>query len=194
MTAPIVIRGVEYPDAETAAAALGIKPVTVKKAIRDGKTDRLGLKRGPEPGMVRVRGRIYKSAATAARALQVSPITIYVAIRRGREDFVGLNRSRKHSIQKPDKRPHPLSTPVQIGQKTWPSINAAARDLGVHDRALRRHLKADNRDWLAARLMDMIAKEAGQTGKVPPSIDKEAYSQMGRDRWEARKHKEAERQ
>lgn len=192
MSGPIVIRGVEYPSKEAAAAAFGIKPDSVARAMRRGGLDKIGLPRGPSPLPVRIGKRGFPSAQEAAKRLRVSISTVYSALCRGKEDTVGVGRGGRRATNGKGWH-HPHSKPVKIGSMEWPSIGSAAKYLGVTDHAIRYRLKIGDRDWIAARLMDVLASNAGQNGKLPASQDKEALSQMGRARWERRRQIEEAR-
>lgn len=199
MTSPIIIRGVEYPDKKAVAAAFGVCIQYVRTAIRRGRQDFIGIpahktrkRTGQEPLPVRVGGRKFKSREAAAKFFGVTYTTVAVAIIEGREDHVGLGTSRKHRKRMPDHVPV-NAQPVKIGAREWPSVKRAAIALGVSRTSLRDHMRAGDEVWLAARLMDLLAREAGQNGKVPASQDKEALSQMGRARWERRRQIEEAR-
>ena len=67
----VEIRGVVYPDANVAAAAVGVQPQTVICAIRNGTLDDCGLgKVGAKPMPIRIRGVDYPNARAAAQALE----------------------------------------------------------------------------------------------------------------------------
>lgn len=92
----IEVRGVVYPTAQAAAAALGVREITVLRAARLGRLDTLGLgAAGLQSMPVRIRGVVYPSAAAAASALGVGVSAVRQALARGREDRVGLPRHRK---------------------------------------------------------------------------------------------------
>ena len=94
----VEIRGVIYPDADAAAAALGVSPDTVYCAIIRGNPDRCGLgpdyqkratKGGRPPKPVIVAGRRFASMADLARFLGRSPRAVRASLRAG-----GLARGR----------------------------------------------------------------------------------------------------
>ena len=89
---PVLIRGVEYPDAHAAAAALGVSPDTVYCAIIRGNPDRCGL--GPDykarrragglpPKPVTIAGRKFASMAELARFLGRDPRAVRISLRAG---------------------------------------------------------------------------------------------------------------
>ena len=95
----ITIRGQTYATANAAAAALGVQPQTVAKAVQAGRLDGVGLGQShPVALPVRVRGKTYPTAVAAAKALGLAVSTIYNAIEKGSEDVVGLPRDRKSVV------------------------------------------------------------------------------------------------
>ncbi len=117
----IRVRGVVYPDVESAAAALNVGPETVRYAIRAGTLHRLGTGRvGPEPMPVRISGRNFKSVAAAAAHFDVGVWVIYRALETGDPDR--FLRPRRCNPWK--------SKPFTIGDLSFPSMRAASRALG----------------------------------------------------------------
>ncbi len=196
MPSPITIRGVDYADEGAVASAFGIGRKSVRNAINRGRVDFIGIpahitrpKAKPVLMKVRVANRDFDSVEQAARALKVKEATIRGALSRGREEFVGVGKKRGHRVSDYCS-PAIKRIPVKIGRREWPSQKQCARELGVGYRRLRRAIQKGETEWLAASLMDLLAREEGRKGKMPQTLDKEAYSQMGRDRWNARKDKE----
>lgn len=145
----LVVRGVRYATAQDAAEALGVKPVTVQRAARLGRLDRLGLGRcGKQPMRVRVNGQVYDDAHAAARDLGVGVSAIYQAIHRG-ADSVGQGRRRGGARSKP----------VTIGGRRFVSMAALdvaiGRAPGYTSRALRLGPSARLED-IFARVMRLV--------------------------------------
>lgn len=111
----IEIRGVVYPDAKAAAAALGITAKAVRRAVRDGRLDAVGLKGNP----VTIRGRSFPSYAAAGRALGVTAETVGKAVAAGTLHRVGTGRAGWEP------------RPVRINGKVYESAAKAAHALGV---------------------------------------------------------------
>lgn len=125
----IEIRGTVYPDADAAAAALGVHPATVRVAVRRGTLHRVGLGlHGPEPMPVRVRGRVFADAGAAAAHFGVTRQGIYGVIGRGCEE----------RYLRPYRRGGAGAVPVAIGVLRFASVSAAARALGVSRGCIRR--------------------------------------------------------
>ena len=134
----VEIRGVVYPDANVAAAVVGVQPQTVICAIRNGTLDDCGLgKVGAKPMPIRIRGVDYPNARAAAQALGVSPGAVYMGLRRGTIDNVGLGSGC-------GPKPIPLR-PVTLGAIHFPSVRAAARALGLKSNYLSRALNGNSR-------------------------------------------------
>jgi len=143
------VRGVVYPDANVAAAALGVTPEAVRIALRKGTAHRLGTGAvGAEPLPVRIRGRVFPSTNAAAAHLGVTPNAIQKALSEGREDQVGL----------PQRYNGAVSKPVTIGVQTYPSMASASRALGFSagyvSQALRRQSTVAMQGILAAAMRD----------------------------------------
>lgn len=197
---PITIRGVEYTDDDAVAEAFGIGRKAVRNALNKGRADFIGIpahitrpKAKPVLMKVRVAGRDFDSVKQAARALKVKEGTIRVAISKGREAFVGLGTKRGHRTGHYNS-PVIKRLPVKIGAREWPSQKQCARDLRVSYYRLRRAIKTNEAEWLAARLMDLLAREEGRKGKMPTTLDhdhKASMSEWGRARWEKRRAREA---
>lgn len=88
----VTIRGVTYPDAQTAARALKVKPATVYCALCRGDIERVGLgvnyrqratKGGRPPKPVTVAGRSFASMADLARAIGRDPRSVRLSLRAG---------------------------------------------------------------------------------------------------------------
>lgn len=83
---PVRIRGVIYISQRAAAAALGLHPRTITKALNDGYIDDVGLRRGGHPGKPCVyRGKSYPSRDAAAKACGVSRQAVTQAVKRGQD-------------------------------------------------------------------------------------------------------------
>lgn len=75
-------------------------------------------------------------------------------------------------------------------------MKAAAVAFGVSIHTVKRHVDAGDTQWLVARVMDITARAEGHRCAAPPSMSDSAMeqmSQMGRDRWNARRQKEEAR-
>jgi hypothetical protein len=108
----ITIQGVTYPDAKTAAAALGLSVSRVRSALRTGAIDSLGRRSSLCP--VTIRGVTYESYSKAAQALGVNPNTVRAAARKGTLHRVGTGRVGLEPM------------PVQIAGLRFESAQAAA--------------------------------------------------------------------
>ncbi|MDE4272972.1 NUMOD1 domain-containing DNA-binding protein [Phaeobacter gallaeciensis] len=86
----ITIRGVTYPDAKTAAAALGLSVSRVRSALRTDTLNSLGRRSRLCP--VTIRGVTYESFSKAAQELGVSANTVRAAARNGTLHRVGTGR------------------------------------------------------------------------------------------------------
>jgi hypothetical protein len=118
----IEVRGVVYPTVGDAAAALGVRPDTVRLAVRSGRLHRLGVGRaGPEKMPICIRGFNYPDADAAAKAFGVSRTAIYQALYRGDVDCVGRSRF---------GRVPPNAKPFEIGGLRFASMAQASGALG----------------------------------------------------------------
>jgi len=133
----LVIRGVSYPTAQAAAAALGVTQEAVMVAARKGALERCGLGLvGRAPLPVRIRGRVFPSARAAAQHFQVQVSTIFSAIADGREDRVGLAPTVAAN----------RSQPVVLGGMAFRSKAEASRRLGFqHEYVARAMLRRSER-------------------------------------------------
>lgn len=113
----IEIRGVVYPDANAAAAALGVTAGQVRMAVRKDRLDGLGTRPAQRP--VTIRGVTYPNFSAAGKALGVNPNTVRAAYRNGTLHRVGTGRV----------GPEPMR--VRIAGKDFEDVNAAAAHFGV---------------------------------------------------------------
>jgi len=156
----IEIRGVVYPDARAAAAALGVSPDAVRIAVRKGTRHRIGTGAvGVEPMPVCLAGQRFENVRAAAAHFGVTRHAIYQAISSGRAQDFG----------KPPRHARLKSKPVTIGNLAFPSMAAADRVLGFGQgyisRALRRGSKAGlQRIWAAAMKESMRREAVGVPG------------------------------
>lgn len=119
----LLIRGVVYPTAGDAAAALGISSDAVLIAARAGQEalDRCGLRlHHPRPLPVRVGGVVYPDARSAAAALNVRLGTLRSAILAGDPDRV-LRDWPPCMVR---------ARPVRVAGLSFPSHSALDRWLG----------------------------------------------------------------
>lgn len=117
---PVDIRGKVYPDIKAAAAAVGVHPNTVRRAVKAGTLHRCGTGAvGVEPMPVRIRGRVYADARAAAAALGVAVGTVRAAVAKGDPDAV---RRVSRTVTN--------ACPVVLGPVSFPSRRAASRALG----------------------------------------------------------------
>jgi len=113
----IEIDGVVYPDAATAAQAIGVTSGHVLTALRKGRLGGLGTRPALRP--VTIRGVTYPNFSDAAHAHGVHPNTVRTAYRNGTLHRVGTGRV----------GPEPL--PVRIGGKNFDNARAAAAHFKV---------------------------------------------------------------
>lgn len=166
----IVVRGHEYPDARTAALALGVRPGSVRRAIHAGSLDRLGLRQtGFAPMPIMIRGQCYDSARAAAAANGVSEGAVYTALSKGCINRVGLGRG-----------PGNNAKPFRVGGLTWPSMAAASRALGFGTDYIGRTLRRGGRRARARILAAAMAYEARQIIAPARVPDRGEGSQSGR--------------
>lgn len=111
------IRGVVYPDANAAAAALGVTAGQVRMALRKGRLDGLGTRAAMQP--VTIRGKTYPSFSAASGALGVHPNTVRAAYRNGTLHRVGTGRV----------GPEPMR--VHIAGQDFEDVYEAAAHFGV---------------------------------------------------------------
>jgi hypothetical protein len=149
----VEIRGVVYPDIRAAAAAVGVHPNTVRRAIKAGTLHRCGTGAvGIEPMPVRIRGKVYADAYAAAAAHGVAVSTVRSALAKGDPDAVGRVT---HTVTR--------AYPVVIGPVSFPSRRAASRALGFANpdyvnKALRRGSAPRERVLAAAMAYAMRAE------------------------------------
>ncbi len=113
----IEIHGVVYPDANAAAAALGVTAGQVRMAVRRGRLDGLGTRPALRP--VTIRGVTYSNFSEAGKALGVHANTVRAAYRNGTLHRVGTGRV----------GPEPMR--VRIAGQDFEDVNAAAAHFGV---------------------------------------------------------------
>lgn len=118
----LVIRGVIYPDADAAAAAMGVSAMTIRSHARAGTLDRCGLGlTGGNPGNpVKVRGRVFASGVEAARHFGVNPNSVWRRLNEGRPEEIGL----------PNQRGIYRAKSVVFGPLRFRSMAEASRALG----------------------------------------------------------------
>lgn len=180
---PFTVRGQEFASFAACADHFGISEKAVKNAVRNGRAEVIGIpahktrkRHGPDPMEVRIRGRVFANVNAAAKHFKVTPETIRSAIQRGREDFVGLGRARKH-VKKTGRGAH-NAKPVQIGIHSWPSLGQCAAALGVKRTSLCDRIRRGDKQWLAARIMDMLARKEGHRAALPAQQDEAAKSKL----------------
>lgn len=192
---PFTVRGQEFATFQACAEAFGISEKAVKNAVTKGRADMIGLpahktrkRHGVEPMAVRIRGKVFPTAEAAAKHFKVSVETIRGAIFKGREDFVGLGRKRKH-VKPHGGVPH-NAKPIQIGAYSWTSLRLCATDLGVKVTNLKEHVRRDDKEWLASKLFDYIARKEGKRGAIPRTMSEDEQrhqSELMTASWQARK-------
>lgn len=166
----IVVRGHEYPDARTAALALGVRPGSVRDAIYAGGLNRLGLRQpGFVPMPIMIRGVRYDSARAAAAANGVSEGAVYTALSKGCINRVGLGRG-----------PGNNAKPFRAGRLTWPSMAAASRALGFHPGYIGQVFRVGGRTAKTRILAAAMAYEARQIIGAARVPDRGEGSQSGR--------------
>jgi hypothetical protein len=146
----ITIRGVTYPDASAAAAAIGVTRSTIGRAIRLGKLDTVGLGVGSNNICpVVIRGVYYPTQMAAAEALGVRADVVCKALNRGTIDNVGLGSGNwLREVDAP-------RNPITLLGVTFPSMAAASRLLGFTDKHVHRVLKSGGKK-AKARLMEAV--------------------------------------
>jgi len=165
----ILIRGVLYPDARTAALALSVQPQTIIRAIRQDRLDAVGLgNTRPQVMRARIRGVDYPDVKAAAAALGVTVSAIRQALHRdGHADNVGLprkyNEARSHAFE--------------FGGLKFASKARASRALGFGPAYISQALRRDSTAMKerivaaamqeAARRQDVVVAEADLAGARP---------------------------
>lgn len=133
---PVEIQGVEYPSVTAAARALGVSRTQICRAIREGKTDKIGMGNEAHQMPTLIRGVLYPSRTAAAQALGRSVTTVVHAIARGKPDVVGARR-----VVNCPTPPH--AKPITIAGIRFSSITDLSRRTGMDRSVIRRALKAD---------------------------------------------------
>ena len=145
----INVRGTVYADANAAAESLGVTADTVRLAVRNGSTHRIGTGSiGREPMPVQINGKDFASAAEAAGYFGVKPGAVYRAINEGRsQGFLQLVR-----------QSHATWKPVTIGTLSFSSMEEANRVLGFGQgyisQAIRRRSEAAMQRILGAAMRE----------------------------------------
>lgn len=166
----IVIRGVIYPDAKTAAEAFGLNSDTVRLMVRTGRADRIGTGQpGHTPAPVTIRGVTYASAKAAAAALGCPVGTIMAARCKGTLDKVAKQPLRR--ITRDDLEPLWSRADITIDRMaevlgvTRQAVSCKAKALGLPSRAWNRYSPAPEhafrRMWLAGVRSREIAAHFG---------------------------------
>ncbi|RBO52645.1 hypothetical protein DSD19_13740 [Rhodovulum sp. BSW8] len=157
----LTIRGTTYPDAATAARALGVTPEAVRSAARKGRLDRVGAgRKGVEPMPVRIRGELFADAHAAAARFGVTPQAVWKALADGDPDRIGRPQRR------PGRDPHP----VEIGGLRFASQRKASRALGFSDDYLSHALTRGGRaarERILAAAMALSARQASPRTSSP---------------------------
>lgn len=80
----VIIRGTLYPSQAAAARAMGVHPVTIMKALDEGRIDLIGVVRlgGQRPKPCVYRGKEYPSRKAAAEACGVRIQAVSMAVLR----------------------------------------------------------------------------------------------------------------
>lgn len=149
------IRGTVYPTVQAAAAALRVRPDTIRLAARKGTLHRVGLGAvGSEPMPIRIRGQLHDNARAAAEALGVGRSAIYQALACGRLDEVGLPR-----------RQVPWNAQaVEVDGVAYPSLAAASRAMGHGEAYLSKLRRKGGRrakeTWIRLRMIRVAERDA----------------------------------
>lgn len=152
----LCIRGTVYPDAPTAARALGVTPDAVRHAARNGTLHRCGTRRvGAEPLPVRIAGQVFPTAAAAAAHFGVTPGAVYKAVSQGDPD----------RIASPARYNGAASKPVAIGPHRFASMSEASRALGFHAEFIAHALRRRSKRGMQRILAAAMACPAGQERK-----------------------------
>ncbi len=158
----VTIRGVTYPDASAAAAAVGVSMPTMYRAIRENRLDHVGLGTGSiNICPVLIRGVYYPTQTAAAEALGVRADTISKALTRGNIDSVGIGKGNwLREVDAP-------RNPITILGVTFPSMAAASRLLGYTDRHVHRVLNTGGKKAKARLMTDIMAyRDAQMTARM----------------------------
>lgn len=147
----LTIRGVTYPTAADAAAALGITVSAVFMAAKKGQEglDRCGLRlHHPRPCPVRIGGVVYPTVPLAAAALGLKTSRIYQALAAGDVDRV--------------LRPPPpclvRAVPLIVSGRHFPSHSALDRWIGMAEGYSARAIKRGGS--ARARLFERVLAKA----------------------------------
>lgn len=133
---PVEIQGVQYPSVYAASRALGVSRTQIVRAIKQGKTDRIGMGNEAHQMPTLIRGVLYPSRTAAAEALGVDVTTVVKAIARGRADAVAAPR--KVNCPTP-----PHAKPMTIAGISFTSKTDLARRTGMDRGSINRYLKTD---------------------------------------------------
>ena len=152
--------GTVYPSRAAAARSLGVSYETIRVHLaRFGDLARIG------PHVVRClhQGRIYPSLSALCRSTGLSRSAVNYHVRRyGHLDYAGVGRGGRVVD-------NGMSRSVAVGPMSWPSISAAARDLGVPMTTLYNWLSPkaspEQRQRLLARVMSAHARKSADLRK-----------------------------
>jgi len=105
------------------------------------------------PSIYLWRGKTYTGQRAVAEAAGVAEGTVSSHLRtHGHLDRLGLGRGR-HGNSRP-----PRTRPIRIAGRSWPSIAAFARSVGMSPRTAQKAVRAGRGDKLLAALMTADAK------------------------------------
>ncbi|MBL3611304.1 hypothetical protein [Rhodovulum sulfidophilum] len=156
----LTIRGTTYPDAASAARALGVTPEAIRSAARKGRLDRVGTgRKGLAPMPVRIRGEVFTDAHAAAARFGVTPQAVWRALADGEPDRIG----------RPQRRPGRAPKPFEIGGLRFASQRKASRALGFSDDYLSHALTRGSRAARERILAAAMALSARQARKSSPN-------------------------
>lgn len=133
---PVTVRGVEYPNAQACADALGVMRNTVLTARAKGTLDTLGTG-SAKPCPVTIRGVDYPSHVAAAKALGCHTATVAKHKRMGTLDLAGTIRTGN-------------SIPVTVDGVDYPSRKKAAEALGCSPIKIRDYVNRGGK-WAQGR-------------------------------------------
>ncbi|WP_286905720.1 hypothetical protein [Roseovarius sp.] len=156
----IEIRGVVYPDANAAAAALGVSANAVRLAVRKGSQHRIGTGAvGVEPMPICLAGTHFENAEAAAEHFGVTRHAVYQAIASGRAQEFG----------KPARHARLKSRPIALGNLSFSSMDEACRVLGFErgyiSQVKRRGSKVGMQRVLAAAMREARRRETASTSQ-----------------------------
>lgn len=123
---PVKLQGKWYHSIQIASRELGMSQHTLRRAIREGRADVVGL--GTSTPVV-IRGKRYESMKAAAKDLGVTPQAISRAAARGVLEYVGLGKGSRGGRP---KKPYP------VNGIPFRSADEAAEALGYQTSALRK--------------------------------------------------------